>query len=82
MKNVFPFTVLESNGSVRHEPFTLSASNFRAKVGLRTLAKNASRFTALGCVARDDVIADFHASNSITDRFDYAPSFVSENARK
>ena len=82
MKDGVPFTVFESYGSVWHEALPLSTSDLRAKVGLGTLAKNASRFATLRCVTRNDMIAGFDAGNSLSDRFNNAASFVSENARK
>ena len=82
MKDVFLFTIFESYGSVWHKALPLSTSDLGAEVGLGTLTKNTSRFTTLRCVARNDMIAGFDTGDSLSDRFDNATGFVSQNTRK
>ena len=82
MENIFAFAILESHGSIRHDSLSLGASNLGAKVGLWTLTKDASRFTALGSVTRNDVIADADTRHTGSDRFHNTPGFVSKNARE
>mmetsp|Transcript_3536 Transcript_3536/g.8437 ORF Transcript_3536/g.8437 Transcript_3536/m.8437 type:complete len:365 (+) Transcript_3536:219-1313(+) len=80
VENIFSFRVFESHGSVRHDPLSLGASDLGAEVGLWTLAKDASRFAALGRVAWNHVVADFDAGNSLSDRLHNTAGLVSENA--
>ena len=82
MENIFSFAVLESHGSIRHDSLSLGAANLGTEVGLRTLAKDAGRFAALGSVARNDMIADTDAGHARSDGLHDAPGFVPENARE
>ena len=82
MENIFSFAVFESHRSIRHDPLTLGVSDLWTEVGFWTLAKNAIGFTALGCVAGNDVVADFDAGNPLSDGFHNTTGFVPENARK
>ena len=81
MENILSLTVLESDGSIRHDSLSLGASNLGTKVGLGTLAKDTSSFTALRSVAWNDMVADTDTRHTGSNGLHDAPGLVSQNAR-
>ena len=82
MKNILAILVMESNGTIRHDPSALRRADFGAQIRLGGLTKDALCLTTLGGIAWNDMVTRFDARDTVTDTFNDATSFVTENARK
>ena len=82
MENFLSILISETSGSIRHDTLSLSASNGRAKVCLGAHAENAGRFTALGSVGWNDMVARLDGGHTRADGFHDASSFMAKDARE
>eukprot|EP01043_Picozoa_sp_COSAG02_P012465 COSAG02_NODE_481_length_21461_cov_43.885597_4_plen_327_part_00 len=70
----------EPRSAVWHHALALCAADLRAQVGLRGLAEDAARLTALGRVARHDMVANRDGGNTLANALDDGAGLVAQNA--
>mmetsp|Transcript_40956 Transcript_40956/g.97250 ORF Transcript_40956/g.97250 Transcript_40956/m.97250 type:complete len:420 (+) Transcript_40956:624-1883(+) len=72
----------EARGSVRHHALALGPADLGAEVGLGAAAEDAFCFVALGCVARNDVVAWLQVIHALPHALYNRAGLMPENARE